>query len=285
MDESASKRKITEDPAGNHTEHNGAKKTIGEIAPCKKAKSDPEVTGDALAIFKELHCLTPRGCFDIKVLSSFIEFHGKKFDLKLPITSVIRVFLLPHNDHKQTYLVLSLDPPIKQGFTKTSYPVLQFSNEEDDIEIQLPFTDEELQEKYGGRLEKMYNGPIYQVLAKVLTAMCNREITVPDKTFKGKSGTPAIGCSYKGNNKAFTGFLYPLVSGFIFIHQPVVHISFDEVASVNFSRGGGTTGTFDFEVESKNGTMYVFSSIDKDEYGEFYDFVSKKKLSVKTDMV
>lgn len=35
------------------------------------------VSGDALAIFREIQCLTPRGRYDIKVFSSFFQLHGK----------------------------------------------------------------------------------------------------------------------------------------------------------------------------------------------------------------
>ena len=46
--------------------------------------------------------------------------------------------------------------------------------------------------------------------------------------------TPAIACSYK----AAAGYLYPLEKGFIYVHKPPVHIRFEEIASVNFARGG-----------------------------------------------
>lgn len=56
---------------------------------------------------------------------------------------------------------------------------------------------------------------------------------------------------------------------------------FEEIASVNFARGGGTTRSFDFEVETKNGVVHTFSSIEKEEYGKLYDFITSKKLRVK----
>ena len=76
------------------------------------------------------------------------------------------------------------------------------------------------------------------------------------------AGISCITCSYK----AGSGMLYPLERGFIFVHKPPVHIRFDEISSVNFARvagGGGSSRSFDFEVETKSGTTYVFSSIEK----------------------
>lgn len=91
------------------------------------------------------------------------------------------------------------------------------------------------------------------------------------------SGTPAIGCSFK----AAAGYLYPLERGFIYVHKPPIHIRFEEIASVNFARSGGSTRSFDFEVELKSGTVHTFSSIEKEEYGKLFDFITSKKLHVK----
>jgi len=109
-----------------------------------------------------------------------------------------------------------------------------------------------------------------------MKGILNRKITVPG-SFIGHSGTPVIGCSYK----AAAGHLYPLERGFIYVHKPPIHIRFEEIASVNFARGGGTTRSFDFEVETKNGVVHTFSSIEKEEYGKLYDFITSKKLRVK----
>lgn len=91
------------------------------------------------------------------------------------------------------------------------------------------------------------------------------------------SGTPAIGCSFK----AAAGLLYPLERGFIYVHKPPIHIRFEEIASVNFARGGGSTRSFDFEVELKSGTVHTFSSIEKEEYAKLFDFITSKKLNIK----
>lgn len=91
------------------------------------------------------------------------------------------------------------------------------------------------------------------------------------------SGTPAVGCSFK----AAAGYLYPLERGFIYVHKPPIHIRFEEIASVNFARSGGSTRSFDFEIELKSGTVHTFSSIEKEEYGKLFDFITSKKLHVK----
>ncbi|XP_074643188.1 FACT complex subunit SSRP1-like [Tubulanus polymorphus] len=234
-----------------------------------------QATGDALAIFSEIQCLTPRGRYDIKFYPTFIQLHGKTFDFKIPLTTILRLFLLPHKDGRQMFFVVSLDPPIKQGQTRYHFLILLF-NKEEEITLELALTEEELQEKYEGKLTQEMSGPTFEIISRVMKAFVNRKITVPG-SFVGNSGTHAISCSFK----AATGHLYPLERGFIFVHKPPVHIRFDEIDHVNFSRSTGNTRSFDFDVETKAGTMYTFVSIEKDEYGKLFDFVSNKKLRVK----
>ncbi|XP_050723179.1 FACT complex subunit Ssrp1-like [Eriocheir sinensis] len=232
-------------------------------------------TGDALAIFREVQCLTPRGRYDIKIYPTFIQLHGKTFDFKIPVTTVLRLFLLPHPDQRQHFFVVSLDPPIKQGQTRYPYLILLFSGDDTDF-IELPLEEEELQEKYEGRLEKEMSGAQFEVISKMFKGICNRKIVTPGN-FTGHSGSSGISCSYK----AAAGYLYPLERGLIYVHKPPVHIRFDEISSVNFARSGSTTRSFDFEVEIKSGGVNTFSSIEKGEYNRLFDYVNQKKLRIK----
>ncbi|KAG5345292.1 SSRP1 protein, partial [Acromyrmex charruanus] len=233
------------------------------------------VSGDAIAIFREIHCLTPRGRYDIKIFQTFFQLHGKTFDYKIPMSTVLRLFLLPHKDNRQMFFVVSLDPPIKQGQTRYHYLVLLF-NQEEETSIELPFTEKELKEKYDDKLTKELSGPTFEVLGKVMKVIINRKLTGPGH-FTGHTGTPAISCSFK----AAAGYLYPLERGFIYVHKPPIHIRFEEIASLNFARGGGSTRSFDFEIELTSGVVHTFSSIEKEEYGKLFDFITAKKLRVK----
>ncbi|XP_037279963.1 structure specific recognition protein [Rhipicephalus microplus] len=234
-----------------------------------------QATGDAMVTFKELQCLTPRGRYDIKIFPSFIQLHGKTFDYKIPLTAVLRLFLLPHKDNRQVFFVLSLDPPIKQGQTRYHFLILLF-NKEEDTSIELALSDADIQEKFEDKLQKNMSGPTFEVISRVMKAVVQRKITVPGN-FKGHGGTNCITCSYRAGN----GLLYPLERGFIYIHKPPVHIRFDEISCVNFARSGGSTRSFDFEVEAKSGLVHTFSSIEKEEYGRLFDYVSEKKLRIK----
>uniref|UniRef100_A0A8W7P6U7 FACT complex subunit SSRP1 n=1 Tax=Anopheles coluzzii TaxID=1518534 RepID=A0A8W7P6U7_ANOCL len=262
--------------------HIPTSESAGDVDPVEafqenvmKQASVISVSGDAIAIFREIHCLTPRGRYDIKVFQSFFQLHGKTYDFKIPTSSVLRLFLLPHKDNRQMFFVISLDPPIKQGQTRYHFLVTLFQMDEE-TNIELPFTEEELKEKYEDKLTKELSGPVYEVLGKIMKVIINRKLTGPG-TFIGHSGTPAIGCSFK----AAAGYLYPLERGFIYVHKPPVHIRFEEISTVNFARSGGSTRSFDFEIELKTGTVHTFSSIEKEEYSKLFDFIVSKKLNVK----
>eukprot|EP00093_Oithona_nana_P006629 06629.XXX_36124_33230_1 [CDS] Oithona nana genome sequencing. len=233
-------------------------------------------SGDAIAIFREISCLSPRGRYDIKIFPTYIHLHGKTFDYKIPGDSVMRLFLLPHKDQRQMHFAVNLDPPIKQGQTRYHFLVFNFKME-DEEEIELPFTDEELQEKFDGKLEREINGPTYEVISKILKAVVQKKITVPG-SFIGHNGTPALTCSHK----AASGFIYPLERGLIFIYKPPIFLRYDEIKSVVFERSGGSTRSFDISVSTKNDISYTFSSIEKNEYGKLYEFMKSKKVNVKT---
>ncbi|XP_064417009.1 FACT complex subunit SSRP1 isoform X2 [Latimeria chalumnae] len=234
-----------------------------------------QATGDAICIFRELQCLTPRGRYDIRIYPTFLHLHGKTFDYKIPYTTVLRLFVLPHKDQRQMFFVISLDPPIKQGQTRYHFLILLFSKD-DDIALSLNMSEEELEKKFQGKLTKNMSGCLYEMVSRIMKALVNRKITVPGN-FQGHSGAHCITCSYK----ASSGLLYPLERGFIYVHKPPVHIRFDEISCVNFARGTTTTRSFDFEIETKQGTQYTFSSIEREEYGKLFDFVNAKKLNIK----
>jgi structure-specific recognition protein 1 len=82
-----------------------------------------------------------RGRYDIKMFPSFFQLHGKTFDYKVTMNSILRIFLLPHKDGRQTFFVISLDPPIKQGQTRYHYLVCLFSHDEEETSIELPFSE------------------------------------------------------------------------------------------------------------------------------------------------
>ncbi|CAI5444757.1 unnamed protein product [Caenorhabditis angaria] len=234
-------------------------------------------TGQAIATLPDILCTVPRGRYDIKVYPNHLSLHGKTYDYKIPIKSITRLFLVPHKDGRHVYFVISLNPPIRQGQTRYSYLVLEFIKE-DDIDLELGFTDEQLKEQYGGKLQRELSGPLFEVVSKLFRVLVNMKITVPG-SFIGNTGTPAVQCSHKQN----PGLLYPLEKGFLFIHKPPMYVRFEEISSLHFARSdvGNVTRTFDFEIELKAGASLVFNSVEKEEYNKLYDYAQNKHIRIR----
>lgn len=241
-----------------------------------KSASIHTTTGDAIAIFRQIHCFAPRGRYDIKIYRTYVHLHGKTFDYKIQSQAVQRLFLLPNKDGRQIHFVVNVDPPVKQGQTRYHYLVFNFKLD-DEEEIELPLSEKELQEKFDGKLEKEMKGAAYEVVSRIFKVISGKKITSPGN-FLGHSGTPAIGCSHK----AAQGLLYPLERGFIFVYKPSIYIRYDEVRHVSFERSGGSTRSFDVNITTSHDYSYTFSSIEKGEYGRLYDFLKQKGINVKT---
>merc|ERR1712223_2049501 len=234
--------------------------------------------GDAITILRGISCLSPRGRYDITIYPTYFSLHGKTFDYKIPASSVMRLFLLPHKDQRQMHFAVNLDPPIKQGQTRYHFLVFNFKME-DEEEIELPYTDEEVKEKFDGKLKREISGPTYEVISKIVKAVVDKKVTTAGKkgSFVAYNGTPALTCSHK----AASGFIYPLERGLIFIYKPPIYLRYDEIKSVSFERSGGSTRSFDVSVTTKNDISYTFSSIEKNEYQKLYDYFKSKKVNVK----
>ena len=51
--------------------------------------------------------LSFRGRYSIRVYPTFIQLHGKTYDYKIPHQTVLRLFLLPHQDNRFMFFVVS----------------------------------------------------------------------------------------------------------------------------------------------------------------------------------
>ena len=56
--------------------------------------------GDAITILRGISCLSPRGKYDITIYPTYFSLHGKTYDFKIPASTVMRLFLLPHKGEK-----------------------------------------------------------------------------------------------------------------------------------------------------------------------------------------
>uniref|UniRef100_A0A0M3IP17 FACT complex subunit SSRP1 n=1 Tax=Ascaris lumbricoides TaxID=6252 RepID=A0A0M3IP17_ASCLU len=96
-------------------------------------------TDQPVATLQQILCTTSRGRYDIKVYQNHLSLHGKTYDYKIPIKTIMRLFLLPHKDGRHMYFLISLNPPIRQGQMRYHFLVLEFAKDEE-VELDLGLT-------------------------------------------------------------------------------------------------------------------------------------------------
>lgn len=247
-----------------------------------KQKADiGEVAGDSIVSFQDVFFATPRGRYDIDIYKTSIRLRGKTYEYKLQHRQIQRIVSLPKADDIHHLIVLSIEPPLRQGQTTYPFLVMQFQKDEE-TEVQLNLEDAEFEANYKDTLMKQYDAKTHIVISHVLKGLTGKRVTVPG-AYKSKYEQCAVSCSYKANE----GYLYPLDNGFFFLIKPTLYIPFSDVSSVNISRAGQTSTssrTFDLEVilRSNRGST-TFANISKEEQQLLEQFLKSKNLRVKNE--
>ena len=242
-------------------------------------------TGDAgapLAVF-EAGCLVPRGRFTVEMYPSFMRMIGQTAEFKIQYASLYRMFILPKANMTQTYCIMSLDPPIRKGLTH--YPHVMFLFHDDaQAHIELEVDDEvfaAINEKNGNKLQREYDGPLWEVFGKTLKGVSGAKLT-RQGGFRSHSDGPAVRCSLKSDQ----GYLYALEKCFFYLEKPPTLIPYDDVAYVEFQRQaeGGSGRTIDMSVVLRDSqardTTYQFRGIAKEEHGILMEFLSDHNVKV-----
>ena len=220
-----------------------------------------DVAGDTFASFMDILHLTPRGRFDLDMYEKSFRLRGKTYDYKIEYDRIKKFFVLPKPDDLHTLITIGLDPPLRQGQTRYPFVVMQFKREED-IELDLNITEEDMQEKYKDKLQDHYTGPMYIVLTSLFRGLAGKKVISPSKDFQSRHDQAGIKCSIKANE----GHLYCMDKSFMFVPKPATYIGFDNVSLVTMSRVGGAVSasrTFDISVTLKQGGEHQFSNINR----------------------
>ncbi|KAH8595950.1 FACT complex subunit pob-3 [Bisporella sp. PMI_857] len=241
-----------------------------------------EVAGDTLATFLDVLHLTPRGRFDIDMYETSFRLRGKTYDYKIQFEAIKKFMFLPKPDELHIMICIGLDPPLRQGQTRYPFLVMQFKKDEE-ITLDLNVTDEQLENKYQGKLMARYEQPLFQVVTQVFRGLTGKKVNQPAKDFLSHHAQHGIKCSIKASE----GFLYCLEKAFMFVPKPATYISFEQTASITFSRVGGAVSasrTFDITVHMKSGGDSQFSNINREEQKNLEEFFKLKGIRVKNEM-
>ncbi|KAF5749017.1 High mobility group isoform 1 [Tripterygium wilfordii] len=232
---------------------------------------------EAVTTFEGIAILTPRGRYTVELHLSFLRLQGQANDFKIQYSSVIRLFLLPKSNQPHTFVVVTLDPPIRKGQTLYPHIVLQF---ETDTVVQstLSINEDILSTKYKDKLEPSYKGLIHEVFTTILRGLSGAKVTKP-----GKFRSCQDGYAVKSSLKAEDGVLYPLEKNFFFLPKPPTLILYEEIDYVEFERhaaGGSNMHYFDLLVRLKTEQEHLFRNIQRNEYHNLFDFIRLKGLKI-----
>ncbi|OMO79208.1 Structure-specific recognition protein [Corchorus capsularis] len=232
---------------------------------------------EAVVTFEGIAILTPRGRYSVELHLSFLRLQGQANDFKIQYSSVVRLFLLPKSNQPHTFVVVTLDPPIRKGQTLYPHIVLQF---ETDYVVQsdLSINEDLLNTKYKDKLEPSYKGLIHEVFTTVMRGLSGAKVTKP-----GKFRSCQDGYAVKSSLKAEDGVLYPLEKSFFFLPKPPTLILHEEIDYVEFERhaaGGSNMHYFDLLIRLKTEQEHLFRNIQRNEYHNLFDFISSKGLKI-----
>ncbi|PNS13854.1 hypothetical protein CAC42_1345 [Sphaceloma murrayae] len=244
-----------------------------------------EVAGDTFATFLDILHLTPRGRFDIDMYETSFRLRGKTYDYKIQYESIKKYFLLPKPDDMHTLITIGLDPPLRQGQTRYPFLVMQFKREEE-VTIDLNMTEDDIKNKFGGKLQAHYESPIATVISKLFMGLSGKKVLQPSRDFSSHHQQSGVKCSIKANE----GHLFCLEKAFLFVPKPATYIAFDNIASITISRAGGggaamsASRTFDISMVLKSGGEHQFSNINREEQKPLEDFFQLKGIKTKNEM-
>lgn len=241
------------------------------------AMADVSDGEEAVVTFDGIAILTPRGRYNVELHLSFLRLQGQANDFKIQYSSVVRIFLLPKVSQPHTFVVVTLDPPIRKGQTLYPHIVLQFESEYV-VDTSLTMSEEVLNAKYKDKLELTYKGLVHDVFTKILRGLSGAKITGP-----GKFRSHTQGLAVKSSLKAEDGLLYPLEKGFFFLPKPPTLMLYDEIEYVEFERHAAGTANmhyFDLLVRLKTEQEHLFRNIQRNEYHCLFSFISAKGLKI-----
>lgn len=211
------------------------------------------------------------------------RLRGKTYDYKIQYDSIKKFFLLPKTDDVHTLITIGLDPPVRQGQTRYPFVVMQYKRD-DDIELDLNISEEDLNGKYKDKLQQQYSGPIFIVLTHLFRGLADKKVISPSKDFQSRHGQSAIKCSIKANE----GHLYCMDKSFMFVPKPATYVAIDRIHMITMSRVGGAISasrTFDITMTLKNNEgEHQFSNINREEQTLLEEFFQRKNIKVRNEM-
>ncbi|PIN01765.1 Nucleosome-binding factor SPN, POB3 subunit [Handroanthus impetiginosus] len=232
---------------------------------------------EAVVTFDGIAILTPRGRYNVELHLSFLRLQGQANDFKIQYSSVVRVFWLPKSNQPHTFVVVTLDPPIRKGQTLYPHIVMQFETDTV-IDTTLSISEDIYNAKYKEKLALEHKGLVHEIFIIILRGLSGAKVTQT-----GSFRSMMHGYAVKSSLKAEDGVLYPLEKSFFFLPKPPTLILHEEIDYVEFERhtaGGSNMQYFDLLIRLKTEQEHLFRNIQRNEYPNLFKFVTEKGLKI-----
>ena len=162
-------------------------------------------------MLERLTCIAPRGRYDVELTHRFMKMQGGASQFMIQFSNITRLFCLPRPENRHYDVVITVSPPLRHGLTPYPHIVFHFDATHT-IEATMNLSEEDLKDKYEGKLVKHLEGPKHKVVCRLLKALTGITVTVPG-TFRNSHDDQSVRCSLKAND----GFLFFFFFFFVFI--------------------------------------------------------------------
>lgn len=233
----------------------------------------PRVSLDsALSVVSQLSCLCPRGKHDLAFFGDNFVLKTTKADYLVPYSAVNKLAIfdsIPKDTKGKVILYLQIDGLM--GTVKGKAPlhaVVIQTTVSAQLAIQNP-KDQSL----------LLNGNTAIALCQAfgLMGVSPSSFCSPDPSIFS-SATKAVGV--EAYVKARAGYLFPLSAGICFLESPAQFLPMDSIMSVDMTRTGGGSATFDIIFYMNDGSHNEFSNIDRSELKYIEDYIEKVNIPI-----
>ncbi|KAL5550288.1 hypothetical protein UlMin_000464 [Ulmus minor] len=196
----------------------------------------------------------------------------------------IAILTQPH-----TFVIATLDPPIRKGQTLYPHIVLNFETNYV-VQSDLSLGEELLNTKYKDKLELSYKvgnhflpnmGRRFYCILDFHHILCG--LSGAKVTKSGKFRSCQDGYAVKSSLKTKDGVLYPLEKSFFFLPKLPTLILHEEIDYVEFERhaaGESNMHYFNLLIGLETEQELLFRNIQRNEYHNLFDFIGGKGLKI-----
>lgn len=240
------------------------KETIEEVKKGCAANVDDEILK-----IEDVSVSYPRGKFNFVFFQDYLRVVGSSYEHKIYYKNIRSLYCLERGyiRDEERYVLLGIDPAIRQGQTRYEYIVVCFDDVEGDISV-----DDE-------RLRREYSGLLVNSFVEIVESLCVMKAT--RSTFETRDGMRSLRCT----TKAHEGQLYPLEDCVLFLPR-AIRLDLKDISLVEFSRINLSTmqaKTFDMTIFCEG--AHTFNSIAKEEFGILEQYFSDRGIKARSEVI